>query len=134
MTDVLTIAERFMEALNARDFQTIAAFLDEDVALDTLTGQRAIGSHPFRLAIMSYFRHFDEQFTDMVPMRDALGQRVAVDTTAHGQYREDMPGFPAATGQVYAVPSVFVFEFDGPSVTRLTHYRNIRIFEQQLLR
>jgi steroid delta-isomerase-like uncharacterized protein len=134
MTDVLTIAERFMEALNARDFETIAGLLDEDAALDTLTGHRAIGSHPLRLAIMSYFRHFDEQFTDMVPMRDALGQRVAVDVTAHGQYREDMPGFPAATGQVYAIPSVFVFEFDGPSVTRLTHYRNIRIFEQQLLR
>ncbi|WP_132532989.1 nuclear transport factor 2 family protein [Rhizobium sp. PP-F2F-G48] len=134
MTDVQTIAERFMEALNHRDFETIAGFLDEDAALDTLTGLRAIGSHPLRLAIMSYFRHFDETFSDMVPMRDQLGQRVAVDVTARGTYRESMAGFPTATGQSYSVPSVFVFEFDGPSVTRLTHYRNIRIFEQQLLR
>ena len=134
MTDVQTLAQRFMEALNHRDFETIAGFLDEDAALDTLTGQRAIGSHPLRLAIMSYFRHFDEEFVDMVPMRDQLGQRVAVDVTARGTYRESMAGFPTATGQSYSVPSVFVFEFDGPSVTRLTHYRNIRIFEQQLLR
>nr|WP_244481099.1 nuclear transport factor 2 family protein [Rhizobium sp. Leaf371] len=134
MTDVQTIAERFMEALNHRDFETIAGFLDEDAALDTLTGLRAIGSHPLRLAIMSYFRHFDETFSDMVPMRDQLGQRVAVDVTARGTYRESMAGFPTATGQSYSIPSVFVFEFDGPSVTRLTHYRNIRIFEQQLLR
>ena len=51
MTDVQTIAQRFMEALNHRDFETIAGFLDEDAALDTLTGQRAIGSHPLRLAM-----------------------------------------------------------------------------------
>ncbi|MCD7111801.1 nuclear transport factor 2 family protein [Rhizobium sp. DKSPLA3] len=134
MTDVQTIAERFMEALNQRDYETIAGFLDEDAALDTLTGQRTIGAHPLRLAIASYFRHFDEAFFDMVPMRDQLGQRVAVDVTARGQYRESMAGFPPASGQSYSIPSVFVFEFDGPSVTRLTHYRNIRIFEQQLLR
>jgi steroid delta-isomerase-like uncharacterized protein len=134
MTDVQAIAERFMDALNARDFETIAGLLDEDVVLDTLTGHRAIGSHPLRLAVMSYFRHFDEAFSDRVPMRDQLGQRVAVDVTARGQYRETMAGFPEATGQAYAIPSVFVFEFDGPSVTRLTHYRNIRLFEQQLSR
>ncbi len=132
MTDAQTIASRFMEALNERDFQTIGSFLDEDVALDTLTGQRTIGADPLRMNVMSYFRHFDERFSDMVIMHDAFGQRVAVDVTARGQYRETMPGFPEASGQSYSIPSVFVFEFENGSITRLSHYRNIRVFEKAL--
>ena len=99
----------------------IGTFLDEDVALDTLTGQRTIGAGPLRIAVMSYFRHFDESFSDMVLMHDAFGQRVAVDLTARGHYRESMPGFAEANGQSYSIPSVFVFEFDNGAVTRLSH-------------
>lgn len=134
MTDAQTIASRFMQALNERDFETIGTFLDEDVALDTLTGQRTIGADPLRMAVMTYFRHFDESFSDMVLMHDAFGQRIAVDVTARGHYRETMPSFPAANGQSYSIPSVFVFEFENGAVTRLSHYRNIRVFEQMLAR
>ncbi len=134
MTDAQTIASRFIEALNERDFQAISSVLDEDVALDTMLGQRTIGAEPLRMAIMSYFRHFDEQFSDIVVMHDAFGQRVAVDATARGYYRQSFPGLPQASGQSYSIPSVFVFEIDGGLVTRLTHYRNIRVFEQALAR
>ncbi|WEZ82990.1 nuclear transport factor 2 family protein [Rhizobium sp. 32-5/1] len=94
MTDAQTIASRFMQALNERDFDTIGQFLDEDVALDSMTGQRTIGAGPLRTAVMSYLRHFDETFGDIVLMHDAFGQRVAVDVTARGTYRESMAGFP----------------------------------------
>jgi steroid delta-isomerase-like uncharacterized protein len=134
LTDAQTIASRFMQALNERDFDTIGTFLDEDVALDTLTGQRTIGAGPLRMGVMTYFRHFDESFSDMVLMHDAFGQRVAVDVTARGVYRETMQGFPQASGQSYSIPSVFVFEFENGAVTRLSHYRNIRVFEQMLAR
>ena len=134
MTDAQTIAARFIEALNDRDFENLSAFLDEDVALDSMIGQRTIGAGPLRMAVMSYLRHFDEYFSDMVLMHDAFGQRVAIDLTARGQYRETMAGFPQASGQSYSIPSVFVFEIDGGSITRLTHYRNIRLFEQALAR
>ncbi len=134
MTDAQTIASRFMEALNERDFDTLATFLDEDVALDSLTGQRTIGVGPLRMGVMSYFRHFDETFGDMVLMHDAFGQRIAIDATARGTYRETMPGFPAASGQSYSIPSVFVFEIENGVVTRLSHYRNIRVFEKELAR
>ena len=134
MTDAQTIASRVMDALNERDFETLAGLLDEDVALDSLTGERTIGAEPLRMAIMSYFRHFDEQFSDMVLMHDAFGQRVAVDATARGHYRETMAGFPQASSQAYSIPSVFVFEFENGTVTRLSHYRNIRVVEQALAR
>lgn len=132
MTNAQSTASRFMEALNSRDFETIATLIDEDVALDSLTGLRTIGANPFRTGIMSYFRHFDESFGDMVVMHDDLGQRVAVDVTARGQYRETMAGFPAASGQSYSIPSIFVFEFDSGSIIRLSHYRNTRVFEALL--
>jgi steroid delta-isomerase-like uncharacterized protein len=134
LTDAQTIASRFMEALNERDFETMACFLDEDVALDSMTGQRTIGADPLRMGVMSYFRHFDESFSDMVLMHDALGQRVAIDATARGHYRETMPGFPAASGQSYSIPSVFVFEIENGAIIRLSHYRNIRVFEKELAR
>jgi steroid delta-isomerase-like uncharacterized protein len=134
LTDAQTIASRFMDALNERDFDTLATFLDEDVALDSLTGQRTIGAGPLRMSVMSYFRHFDETFGDMVLMHDGFGQRIAIDATARGTYRETMPGFPAASGQSYSIPSVFVFEIENGAVTRLSHYRNIRVFEKELAR
>ncbi|SIQ19421.1 conserved hypothetical protein, steroid delta-isomerase-related [Rhizobium sp. RU20A] len=132
MTDAQTVVSRFIEALNRRDFDTIAAFLDEDVALDSLTGQRTIGAEPLRIAVATYFRHFDETFSDIVLMHDAFGQRVAADVTAHGTYRETMSGFPQASGQQYAIPSVLIFEFEDGAVSRLSHYRNTRVFEAML--
>ena len=51
MTDAQAIVSRFMEALNARDFEAMGRFLDEDVALDTLTGQRTIGAEPLRMNV-----------------------------------------------------------------------------------
>jgi steroid delta-isomerase-like uncharacterized protein len=65
-------------------------------------------------------------------MRDAFGQRVAADTTARGTYRETMAGFPEASGQAYAIPSVFIFEIEDGVITRLSHYRNLKLFEQEL--
>jgi hypothetical protein len=48
MTDAQTIASRFIEALNARDFDTLAGLADEDIAFDSLTGQRTLGVEPLR--------------------------------------------------------------------------------------
>lgn len=132
MTDSQTIASRFIEAVNARDFDTLARLVDEDIAFDSLTGQRTLGVEPLRTWVMSYLRHFDETFNDVVLMRDAFGQHVAADTTARGTYRETMPDFPEASGQSYSIPSVFVFEIEDGAITRLSHYRNMRLFEREL--
>lgn len=134
MTDAQTIANRFMEALNERDFAAMTGLLDDDVTLDTLTGQRTVGLEPLRMNVMSYFRHFDETFGDMVLMNDAFGQRVAVDTVARGAYRESLTGLPVANGQTYSIPCLFVFEIESRSIVRLSHYRNIRVFEKLLQR
>ena len=132
MTDAQTIASRFIEALNQRDFEALARLVNEDVELDSLTGQRTVGVGPLRAWLMNYLRRFDEQFGDVVLMRDAFGQRVAADFTARGTYRETMEGFPPATGQSYSIPSVLVFEIEDGAITRLSHYRNIRVFERAL--
>ncbi len=132
MTDAQTIASRFIQALNDRDFDALSRLVDEDVALDSLTGQRTVGVEPLRANIMTFLRHFDESYGDIVLMRDSFGQRVAADLTARGSYRETFDGFPAASGQTYSIPSVFVFEIEDQSITRLSHHRNMRAFEAEL--
>ncbi|OHV82458.1 ketosteroid isomerase-related protein [Ensifer sp. LCM 4579] len=132
MPDAQTIARRFIDAVNARNFETIASLVDEDVAFDPLTGQRMLGVEPLRAWIMNYLRHFDESFEDIVLMHEASGQHVAADTTARGIYRETLAGFPQASGQSYSIPSVFVFEIEDGAIVRLSHYRNIRLFEREL--
>ncbi|MBP1883440.1 ketosteroid isomerase-related protein [Sinorhizobium mexicanum] len=132
MKDAQTIASRFIEAVNSRDFDALSRLVDEDVALDSLTGQRTVGVGPLRAWIMTYLHHFDETFSDIVLMHDAFGQRVAADMTARGTYRKTMSGFPTASGQSYAIPSVFIFEIEDGAITRLSHYRNLRIFEREL--
>lgn len=132
MTDAQTIASRFMEALNDRDFDTLSRLVDEDVAFDSLSGERTLGAGSLRSWMMNYLRHFDESLSDIVLMRDAAGQRVAADTTARGTYRETLAGFPDASGQAYSIASVFVFEIEDGLITRLSQYRNIRLFEREL--
>ncbi|PST22271.1 hypothetical protein C7U60_13685 [Mesorhizobium plurifarium] len=132
MTDAQTIASRFIEALNDRDFETLSRLVGEDVAFDSLTGERTLGAGALRSWMMHYLRHFDENFGDVVLMRDAAGQRVAADTTVRGIYRETMAGFPEASGQAYSVASVFVFEIDDGVIARLSHYRNILLFKREL--
>ncbi|MQV96921.1 hypothetical protein GHK50_02765 [Sinorhizobium medicae] len=132
MTDAQTIASRFMEALNDRDFDTLSRLVDEDVAFDALSGERTLGAGSLRSWMMNYLRHFDENLSDIVLMRDAGGQRVAADATARGTYRETLAGFPDASGQAYSIASVFVFEIEDGLITRLSQYRNIRLFEREL--
>ncbi|RVG72761.1 ketosteroid isomerase-related protein [Sinorhizobium meliloti] len=132
MTDAQTIASHFIEALNDRDFDTLSRLVGEDVAFDSLTGERTLGAGALRSWVMNYFRHFDESFSDVVLMRDAAGERVAADTTARGTYRETMAGFPEASGQAYSIASVFVFEIEDGLIARLSHYRNSRLFEREL--
>lgn len=132
MTDAQTIASRFIDALNERDFDALARLVDEDVALDSLTGQRTVGVEPLRSSIMTFLRHFDETYGDIVLMRDNFGQRIAADLTARGTYRETLDGFPTASGQTYSIPSVLVLEIEDQSITRVSHYRNMRAFEAEL--
>ncbi|MDO9414699.1 nuclear transport factor 2 family protein [Pararhizobium sp.] len=132
MTKTQTLASSFLEALNQRDFSKLAALVDEDVALDTMVGQRTIGAEPMRMAVAQYFRHFDEQFLDIVLMSDAFGQRIAADVTANGHYRETLAGLSNASGQSYAIPAVFVFEIEGGAITRISHYRNTAVFARVL--
>lgn len=132
MTKAQALASRFFEALNARDFDQLARITDEDVALDTMLGQRTIGREPMRMAIASYLRHFDEEFFDIVLMSDPFGQRIAADVTAKGRYRATMPGFATASGQSYAVPAVFVFEIEDGMIIRISHYRNTSAFATAL--
>lgn len=132
MTKAQALASSFFEALNARDFDRLARLTDEDVALDTMLGQRTIGREPMRTAIANYLRHFDEEFLDIVLMSDPFGQRIAADVTAKGRYSETMPGFAKADGQAYAVPAVFVFEIEDGVIIRISHYRNTGAFATAL--
>lgn len=132
MTKAQALASSFFEALNSRDFDQLARITDEDVALDTMLGQRTIGREPMRTAIANYLRHFDEEFLDIVLMSDSFGQRIAADVTAKGRYRETMPGFATASGQSYAVPAVFVFEIEDGAIIRISHYRNTSAFATAL--
>ncbi|TFZ32631.1 hypothetical protein EWW49_37065, partial [Pseudomonas syringae] len=88
-----------MEALNDRDFDTLSRLVEEAVAFDAHSGERSLGTGWLRSWMMIYFGHFDESVSVIVLMGDPGGQRVAADATALGTYRENLAGFPDASGQ-----------------------------------
>ncbi|MBD9373071.1 nuclear transport factor 2 family protein [Rhizobium sp. ARZ01] len=111
MTDAATIAQDLVAALNARDYATIAAFTDEDVAIAGIGEGSEIGREALRNRLARHFAACDESYGDAAVMTANGASPVAIRVTARGQI---------ASGKSYTTEKVLLLEIDGGRVTRLS--------------
>ncbi|MDX3926839.1 MAG: ester cyclase [Shinella sp.] len=134
MAEEQDLARDLVDALNARDFASLAADVDEDVAIGGIGEGSNNGREALRERLAHHFRIFDESYGDMLVMRDESGSNIAVRLTARGFYRENAAGLPPASGQSYSVEKLLLAELDGRRITRLSFFSDIADLVRQLSR
>lgn len=109
MTDTKKLTLDIVAALNARDFATVAAAVDEDVTLAGVAGHDQ-GRAALRDRLARHFQAFDETYGDAVVMADESGGLVAAHVTARGV---------SSGGTAYSVPMILFFTFDAERLSRI---------------
>lgn len=125
MPDANSRSTDLITALNARDYATIAALCDEDVAISGLGGGSDTGRDALRDRLARHFSTFDETYGDAVAMQAAGGSPLAIRVTARGR---------DASGQSYATEKVLLMELDGGTITRLSLLADASDLARQLTR
>jgi len=109
MADTESINHAVIEALNARDFATLAGRVHEDVAISGIGDGSDNGREALRSRLARHFEAFDESYGDALVMSDALGHNVAIRVTARGK---------SAGGASYSKEKIFFIELEDGLITR----------------
>lgn len=107
--ETLALIGRFVSALDSSDVGSALAMLHEDVAFDTLAGERQIGRDAFRWYLAG--RPRGERFHDLVTMANDDGTRAAAEFTLKGQWDD---------GSRYSVNAGIFFAVSGEIIERLS--------------
>ena len=112
MANIENTAHAVIEALNARDFATLAAKVNEDVALSEIGEGSDNGREALRDRFARHFAANDEIYQDALVMSDALGNTVAIRLTARGN----------STSGSYSKEKILLLEFEDGAITRMAFF------------
>ncbi|MDF1609625.1 nuclear transport factor 2 family protein [Hoeflea sp. YIM 152468] len=121
----IALIRRYLEAFNAKDFDTMLACLDDEVIHDINQGGREIGKEKFRWFNAKMSRHYDEELGDIAIMVDETGLHGAAEFTVRGSYLATDEGLPEAHGQRYSLPAGIFFEIEDGLITRVSTSYNL---------
>lgn len=124
--------ERYYDAFNRGDHDTMLACLTDDIAHDINQGGRETGKAAFRAFLAHMARTYAERLEDIALMANEDGTRGAAEFIVHGQYLADDEGLPRATGQHYVLPAGAFFEFEDGLIARVSVYYNLADWTRQV--
>jgi len=126
------IIQRYFDAFNAGDTDTMLALVSDDVQHFVNQGDMRQG----RAAFAEFCSHmgvsYREQLRNMVIFASDDGARAAAEFVVHGEYLQTDPGLPEAKGQRYVLPAGSFFALDGGKITRITTYYNLQDWINQV--
>lgn len=131
-TDTVALIERYYQAFNAGDNESMLACLAEDVVHDVNQGARRTGKAAFRTFSAHMERCYAEQLESIAVMATADGTRAAAEFDVLGTYIETDEGLPPASGQTYRVPAGAFFEVRDGLIARVTTYYNLAAWLKQI--
>src|SRR5262245_53037624 len=130
--DTVALIERYYQAFNAGDDESVLACLAEDVVHDVNQGARRTGKAAFRTFSAHMERCYAEQLENIAVMATADGTRAAAEFDVLGTYIETDEGLPPATGQTYRLPAGAFFEVRDGLIARVTNYYNLAAWLRQI--
>jgi steroid delta-isomerase-like uncharacterized protein len=116
--DAETLLRRFINALNASDWDAALACLDDDVAIDDAAGGRTIGREAFRDALAADARRVRRTIGDLVLMVSTDGAHAAAEFTLRGEAVD-------GRGGSFSVPAGLFFETADGRITRISVRRGL---------
>jgi steroid delta-isomerase-like uncharacterized protein len=131
-TDTVALIERYYQAFNAGDNETMLTCVAEDVVHDVNQGARRTGKAAFRTFSAHMERCYAEQLENITVMATADGTRAAAEFDVLGTYIETDEGLPPASGQTYRLPAGAFFEVRDGLIARVTTYYNLAAWLKQI--
>lgn len=121
----LELLERYYEAFNAADSESMLACLADDVVHDINQSGREEGKAAFRAFLGRMSTAYRERLSDIALMVNKDGTRAAAEFIVHGEYLSADEGLPPANGQAYRLPAGAFFEITNGLIRRVTVYYNL---------
>ena len=119
------LIQRYYDAFDRADHDTMLACLADDVVHDVNQGERRVGKERFRAFLARMAHHYRERLDGVTIMVGADGARAAAEFNVTGAYLVGETGLPDAMGQRYALPAGAFFALRDGSITRVTSYYNL---------
>ena len=120
------LLERYFEALNTQDIDTLLTVLSDDFVHDINQGEREVGKTAFARYLDRLNAHYREHIYDIEIMANKDGTRAAAEYTVLGVYLLTDPGLPPASGQTYRLPGGSFFELCDGKIARVSVHYNFQ--------
>lgn len=111
--EIEALLRRFVDALNASDWDAALACLDDDVVLDGDAGERAIGREAFRDGLAAEARSNRRSIGDLVVMTAPDGLHAAAEFSLRGEPAD-------GSGPSFSVPAGLFFEVADGRIARIS--------------
>lgn len=128
----MMILERYYQAFNSGDRETMLSLLTDDVVHDLNQGGSETGLDAFRAFMRRMDRCYQETLEDIVIFGNADGTRAAAEFTVRGKYLATDEGLPEADGQTYLLPAGAFFTLRENKIARVTMYYNLQEWLRQI--
>lgn len=124
----LEIVQDYYAAFNAKNWAGMLALVAPDIRHEPNQGEVRVGLEKFTEFLDMMDTSYEETLTDMVFFTEPSGQRIAVEFTVNGIYRQGEAGMPAAHGQSYVLPAAAFVEVSQEKITRVTTFYNLPLW------
>lgn len=127
MTNLETV-QAYYNAFNARNWEEMLSFVDEEITHEPNQGTPRIGKQLFTQFMQHMDTSYSETLKDIVLFSSTTPGRIAAEFVVHGTYKKGEEGLPPAHGQTYILPAAAFLEVANGKITRVTTYYNLELW------
>ena len=124
----LEIVQNYYAAFNVKNWTGMLALVTPDIRHEPNQGEARVGLEKFTEFLGMMDTSYEETLTEMVFFTEPSGQRIAVEFTVNGIYKQGEEGMPEAHGQSYTLPAAAFVEVSDEKISRVTTFYNLPLW------
>ena len=124
----LEIVQNYYAAFNDKNWTGMLALVAPDIRHEPNQGETRVGLEKFTEFLGMMDTSYEETLTEMVFFTEPSGQRIAVEFTVNGIYKQGEEGMPEAHGQSYTLPAAAFVEVSDEKISRVTTFYNLPLW------
>lgn len=124
----LETVQAYYQCFNRQDWAGMLALLAPDIRHEVNQGEAQVGIEAFSAFLRHMDQCYDEKLSDFTYFVEPKGEKVAVEFTVTGVYKQTDGDLPAAKGQTYVLPVGAFLEVQEGKIVRVTNYYNLPLW------
>ena len=124
----LEIVQNYYAAFNDKNWTGMLALVAPDIRHEPNQGEGRVGLEKVTEFLGMMDTSYEETLTEMVFFTEPSGQRIAVEFTVNGIYKQGEEGMPEAHGQSYTLPAAAFVEVSDEKISRVTTFYNLPLW------